>query len=187
MLITLIAAVGMNNAIGLNGDIPWRVPGELAYFKSVTSGCPCIMGRKTFESLPGPLPDRLNIVMTNEGLTNTATDDHVVQAGTTFEALRIAFRWAQQHDAQRIIIMGGERIYKHFLPFAHELLVTWVPYDGDADTYFPVDFDGDQDWKLVEGFDFKGTDGICRYHRNPHCGRYSLKTHIAKNLTPILP
>ena len=177
MLITLISAVGKENVIGLEGTIPWKVPGELKYFKNVTEGCPCIMGRKTFDSLPGPLPDRLNIVVTSTTLERPE-GSNVVDTDSIESALLTALKWATINGSPRIIIMGWERIYEAFLPIAHELLITWVPYEGPGDTFFPVDFDKEHAWKLVEGHDFKGTDGICRYARNPYANANTLGKHI---------
>lgn len=131
MNVNLIYAQSLNGFIGRNGEIPWYVPEDLARFKELTNGCPVIMGRKTWDSLPEkfrPLPNRENIVITN----NEKFDQRKCFASSSPEhALRIA----RDFDAPAVWIIGGEQIYKMFLPRAQYAYVTIIQQhipDGDA-------------------------------------------------------
>ncbi len=128
-MITLIAAHDRNRAIGKEGDIPWHIPEDLAMFKRETLGGACIMGRRTWESLPfKPLPKRLNIVVSRD----TGLHEHVV--GTVEEAIALA----QAQGYFRVYGIGGQGIYEAMLPLAHRLLITEVDLEVEgADAWFP--------------------------------------------------
>jgi dihydrofolate reductase len=128
-MLTLIAAHDRNGAIGSNGTLPWRAPGDLASFQRETLGGALIMGRKTWESLPRrPLPDRLNIVV-------SATDmEGAVMARTPGEALTIA----RNSGYHRVYAAGGAGIYAALLPHAQRLALTEVDVRVEnADTFLP--------------------------------------------------
>lgn len=136
--VSLIVARGRNGVIGVDGDLPWRLPEDLKHFKRQTVGKPIIMGRKTFESLGRPLPARHNIVLTRdtsfkaEGCTVVHTlADALDAAGLTGE----------------IMIIGGAEIYALALPIASRLYITEVDAAPQGDTVFP-DFDKDE-WHSV--------------------------------------
>ena len=134
MHISLIAAVGENNEIGKNGALICRLKGDLPFFKRVTMGKPVIMGRKTFESLPGVLPGRLNIVVTSNSNYNAP---EAVVVNSPDEALKTA----AAENADEIFIIGGGTMYSEFLPLADRLYLTEAKFsDADADAFFP-DFD----------------------------------------------
>jgi dihydrofolate reductase len=125
--IVLIYARAANGAIGLGGDLPWRLPADLKHFKALTLGKPMIMGRKTFESLPGLLPGRRHIVLTRdtrwraEGAETAATlDDAVALAG-----------------AGTIAIIGGSAVFEAFLPRADRVELTQIHADYEGDTFMP--------------------------------------------------
>ncbi|MCH2132819.1 MAG: dihydrofolate reductase [Phycisphaerales bacterium] len=138
MRITLIAAAAENDVIGRDGDLPWRLPADMARFRRTTIGHPVIMGRRTWESLPKPLEDRTNIVLTRNGgfsapggVVATSLDDAIVACG----------------KAQECFVIGGGELYRLFIPQAHRLLLTRVhsTVDGDA-TFPPIDASA---WSLV--------------------------------------
>lgn len=145
-MISLIAAVARNNAIGVNGTLPWHLPKDFAWFKSCTGSKTIIMGRKTFDSLGRPLPKRLNIVISRQPPENE-TQENVLWATSLQQAFDIASRHAAQWGDEFMVIGGGE-IYAQALPHADRLYLTEVDYTPDnADAFFPA-FDKAQ-WKAT--------------------------------------
>jgi|AntRauTorckE6833_2_1112554.scaffolds.fasta_scaffold00959_8 dihydrofolate reductase len=137
--ISLIAAMDSKGLIGSNNDIPWHIPHDLKRFKRITSGHTVIMGRKTFESLPGPLPKRRNIVI-------TSVRDYNKPGIEVVYSIEDALKIADKKDEN--FVVGGAAIYEQFLPFADKLYLTFIKAVFEGDTYFPrVDF---KNWKLVE-------------------------------------
>lgn len=135
--ICLIAAIAENGIIGNGNDLPWRIKSEFAYFVRMTKYKPIIMGRKTFESLTGPLKDRPNIVVTRDA---AYARDGIIVATSLENALAIATDIAKKTKAEEIMIGGGAEIYKATLPFADRLYLTEVHLKPTGDTLFP-DFD----------------------------------------------
>ncbi|MFU1783539.1 dihydrofolate reductase [Haloarcula japonica] len=135
MKLSLIAAVAANGVIGAGGDIPWQFPEDLTHFKQTTIGHPVIMGRRTFESirreLGGPLPERLNIVLTT---TPHRLPDNVTAVTSTTAALAEA----ADSDASTAYVIGGATVYEQFLPQADELILTELTAAFDGDTVFPT-------------------------------------------------
>lgn len=159
MKLSLIVATAKNNAIGRNNELPWHLPQDLKYFKSVTLGKPVIMGRKTFESIGKPLPGRTNIVVTRQKNWSVAG---VLVAKSVEEALEIAqqFRGEQSSLAEEVMVIGGAEIYRHALPIADRVYLTKIDIDVEgADAFFP-ELPPEQ-WALVselageEGANFK--------------------------------
>lgn len=140
--VALIWAMGENRVIGRGNTLPWRLPGEMQYFRAVTLGKPVIMGRKTFDSLAKPLPGRTNIVV-----SRSASVDHprVKMARSLEEALRLAVAQAEVDGQQEIVVMGGAELYAAALPHADRLYLTLVHAEPDGDTFFP-EFDGSK-WR----------------------------------------
>ncbi|RYG06968.1 MAG: dihydrofolate reductase [Chitinophagaceae bacterium] len=137
MKLSLIVATANNNAIGRNNELPWHLPQDLKYFKSVTLGKPVIMGRKTFESIGKPLPGRTNIVVTRQKDWKFAG---VLVAKSVEEALQIGqqFRNEQNNLAEEIMVIGGAEIYRHALSIADRVYLTRIEANVDgADAYFP--------------------------------------------------
>ena len=135
--LSVIVAQAENRAIGLDGDMPWHLSGDLRRFKALTMGHPVVMGRRTWESLPKrPLAGRRNIVLSrDEGFApNGAEVVHSV--GGLFALLA-------EHNTQtpddEVFIIGGGRIYEMLMPYVQRLYVTWVhrPFP-QADTFFPA-------------------------------------------------
>lgn len=144
MIVSLIAAFGRNRVIGKDNQIPWRLPADLKHFHDLTLGKPVVMGRKTYESilaeLKTPLPERVNIVLTRNpefqapGCTIVGS---VEEAAATVEG---------QHP--ELMVIGGEQIFKLFLPYADRLYVTQIEADFEGDAFFPkVGYD---EWVVVE-------------------------------------
>lgn len=142
MTLSLIAALDENFAIGKSGDLPWRLPDDLKFFKRTTMGKPMLMGRKTFESLRGILPGRLHIVLSSQ--ENLGLPEGVVHCRTLDEALQ---RMEEEGTDEGCVIGGGE-IFTQTLDRADRLYLTRVrtAVEG-ADAFFPpVDFSA---WKLM--------------------------------------
>ncbi len=141
--ITLSAIVAMatNRVIGINNSLPWYLPNDLKYFKAVTMGKPVIMGRKTFESIGRPLPGRPNIVVT----TNPEYSAEGVTVVTSVEKAReIAEGLVHINGGSEAMIIGGEQIYRLFMPQLNRLYLTEVLANVDGDAWFP-DFE-EKDW-----------------------------------------
>lgn len=134
--IAMIAAVAENGIIGSGNDIPWRIKSDWQYFVRMTKHKPVIMGRKTFESLPGgPLKDRTNIVITRD----TSYSRPGITVTTTLEqALELARKVAAETGQEEIMICGGAEIYKLGLPFADRLYLNEVHLKPAGDTTFPA-------------------------------------------------
>lgn len=128
--IVLIYARAANGAIGHDGDLPWRLPADLKHFKALTIGKPMIMGRKTFESLPGLLPGRRHIVLTR----GESLGEGAEQAGSVEEALALA---AQGNDSGAVAVIGGAAIYGLFMPLADRIELTQIHADYAGDTFMP--------------------------------------------------
>ena len=126
--VTLIAAMGRNGAIGLDGAMPWHLPGELQHFKAVTMGKPIVMGRKTWESIGRPLPGRQNIVISRN-------QEYPVNGFERCDSLAQAIAIAQ---GEEIMIIGGGQLYQQALPLATRMILTLVDCSPAADTFFPA-------------------------------------------------
>ncbi len=132
--IFLVVAVADNGVIGQGGAIPWHISADFRRLKSLTMGQPLVMGRKTFESLPGLLPGRRHIVITRDPHWQAEGTE---RAASLAEALKLA-------NAPHIAVFGGAQIYAEALPLAHRIELTEVHAEPDGDTRFPA-FERD-DW-----------------------------------------
>lgn len=127
MSISMIAAVGRNLELGKGNDLIWHFKEDMKFFKETTTGSSVIMGRKTFESLPKALPNRKNIVITNNR-------DYVADGGYVVNSIEKALELA----GDNAFILGGGNIYSQFLPLADKIYLTEIDDEcADADTYFP--------------------------------------------------
>ena len=127
--ISLIAAMANNRVIGIDNRLPWRLPDDLQHFKHLTLGKTIVMGRKTWESLPGLLPDRRHIVVTRN-LDYQAQGAEVVN--TIEEAI------AAVSDDEEVLIVGGANLYQQMLPVAGTMYLTLVDADIAGDAFFPA-------------------------------------------------
>ena len=137
--------------IGSDNGLPWRLPADLKRFKSLTMGHTLIMGRKTFESLNGPLPWRTTIVVTRR-------EDYAPAGVLVAHSIEEALERARQVDAEEIFIAGGEEIFRLGLDLADRLQLTYIDQDFPGDTFFP-EFDASA-WRLVEREDHAATEEI---------------------------
>lgn len=129
--LTLIVAAAENGIIGSNGALPWHLPDDLKRFKALTMGRPCIMGRKTWDSLPRkPLPGRTNIVVTR----NAAFRAEGATIAASFED---AMASADAENPDEIMVIGGEAIFAAALPMADRILLTEVATRVDGDASMP--------------------------------------------------
>jgi dihydrofolate reductase len=133
--IALIAAVAENGVIGAGNAIPWRLPSDFAYFKRMTVGKPLIMGRKTFESIGRPLPDRVNIVVSRQ---RGYQPEGVLVMDSLEAALDHAQAIARADGASEVMIGGGETIYRATMPIADRLYISHVALAPEGDSYFPA-------------------------------------------------
>lgn len=128
MIISLIAAMGKNRVIGKDNSLPWKLPADMKRFRELTLGKSVMMGRKTFESIGKPLPNRTNIILTRD--KNYKAEGCVV-VHSAEEALKAA------KGSGEIMIAGGEQIFKEFLEKADRMYLTFIDKDFDGDAYFP--------------------------------------------------
>jgi len=131
-----IVAVDKNNCIGRGNDLAWHVPLDFKYFKDTTKGHPIIMGRKTFESIGKPLPNRLNIVLTRD--KSSVLDDNVVVTDEISKAIEFA-KEQEDFDASKIFIIGGAQIYKASLDETDLFYVTRINTEVESgDAFYPA-------------------------------------------------
>ena len=135
MKMSLIVAVSRNGVIGLNNQLPWRLPGDLQYFKSVTMGKPLVMGRKTYDSIGRPLPGRTNIVITRDASWSAPG---VNVATTLDDALLLARKACLDSGVDEVMVIGGEQIYRMTITVADRLYVTEVDAEIAGDAFFPT-------------------------------------------------
>lgn len=144
MIISIIAALAKNNVIGKKNALPWNLPADLARFREITTGKPVIMGKNTYDSIGRPLPNRLNIVLSND--RNSKIEGCLV-ANSLEETLNYVL------GAEEVMIIGGASIYKQFLPVAARMYLTRIHHDFEGDVYFP-EFD-EKEWQENSREDFK--------------------------------
>lgn len=125
--IVIVVAASENGVIGNDGDLPFRIKSDLKHFKSVTDGHTIIMGRKTWESLPGILPNRRHVVMTRN-------EDYDPLGARVVNSLEEAMELVSSLD--KAIVIGGEEIYKLWLPYADQILLSRVHAVVEGDTFF---------------------------------------------------
>lgn len=125
--LNIIVAMATNNGIGKNNQLLWHIPADLKHFKQITSGHTVIMGRKTYDSIGKPLPNRRNIVITRQPLSINGCE----VMNSVQEALENCT------DNEEVFIIGGAEIYRQTLPLVNTLYLTLVHQDFEADTHFP--------------------------------------------------
>ncbi|KKW16678.1 MAG: Dihydrofolate reductase [Parcubacteria group bacterium GW2011_GWA1_50_14] len=148
MLISAIAAIGKNNVIGQNNDLVWKIPDDLARFREITKGHPVIMGRRTFESIGRPLPDRTNIVISRE-------KDYAPEGVSVVYSVDEAIEKAKSLGNDEIFVIGGGEIYRQFMPYTDKLYLTIIDAEADGDVFFP-DYSEFQKETFREERDYSG-------------------------------
>ena len=131
MKLALIAAVASNGCIGRANALPWRLPEDLRHLRRATLGCPVIMGRKTWDSLPSrfrPLPGRRNIVVTRQAEWQADGAEAAASLGAALDLVA---------DADKVFVIGGAELYREALPRADELVLTEIAHAFDGDVFFP--------------------------------------------------
>nr|AIA18192.1 Dihydrofolate reductase [uncultured bacterium]AIA18200.1 Dihydrofolate reductase [uncultured bacterium] len=127
MIVSIVVAIAQNNAIGKDNKLLWHLPKDLKHFKEITSGHTIIMGRKTYESVGKPLPNRRNIIITRQNITI----DGCEVVNSLPDALKLA------DGVHEVFIVGGAEIYKQAMQLTDRIYLTIVHENFDGDTYFP--------------------------------------------------
>lgn len=122
-MINLIAAVGKNLELGLDNKLIWQIPEDLKYFKEVTTGKTIVMGRKTYESIGRPLPNRKNIVLSRKKIE--------------INNVEVINDYREVLGDECVFIIGGESVYRLFLPYADNIYLTEIEDSSNADSFFP--------------------------------------------------
>lgn len=134
MILSQISAMTLNRVIGLNNQLPWHLPEDLQFFKEKTKGKIMIMGRKTFDSLPKPLPSRFHIVITRQ---NMESQHPLVKYVNDFNQALELSKTLQGEWPEEVFIVGGGEIYKQTLPYVDFVYLTIIEKDFAGDAYFP--------------------------------------------------
>lgn len=127
MLISLVAAVSTNQVIGKNNQLIWHLPADLKHFKNITTGHTILMGRKTFDSIGKPLPNRRNIIISRS--------KNLVDGCEVADSLEVALKLCEAET--EIFIIGGAEIYKQSMQFANRIYLTKIHQKFEGDTFFP--------------------------------------------------
>lgn len=127
--VSMVAAMAKNRVIGANNDIPWRVPGEQRRFRQLTEGQLIVMGRRTYESIGRPLPNRDTLVISSRNIEA----ERVATCCSISDAIEIIGRDLRSE----IFIAGGEQIYRIFLPYADTIYLTAIDVEPEGDAFFP--------------------------------------------------
>ncbi|SHL49608.1 dihydrofolate reductase [Flavobacterium saccharophilum] len=160
-MIIMIAAVAENNALGKNNELVWHLPNDFKRFKSLTTNHHIIMGRKTFESFPKPLPNRVHVVITRQ-------KDYNPEGCILVDSIEKAIAICPENEDSYII--GGGEIYNLGMEHADILEITKVHHSFDADAYFPeID---KTDWQLVESEE--------NFRDEKHLYDYTYETYIRR-------
>lgn len=131
MNINIITARDLNSGIGKDNSLPWRMPSDLKFFKNKTMNGVIVLGRKTFDSLPGILPGRAHWVISKSRM------DVIHPEVSVFKSPEMILQKAKEMGLKEIWIAGGATIYKEFLPYADTLYINEIQTSTDSDTFFP--------------------------------------------------
>ena len=151
MNISMVVAHGPKNEIGFENKLLWHIPEDLKNFKKITTGKMIVMGRKTFESIGKPLPDRANVVITRD--LNFKPDGVIVinDPMMAFDLALEAESDLEEEDFEMMVIGGGE-IFEFFMPYTHKIYLSEVEYSGPADVFFPtLDY---EEWEIEKNEKF---------------------------------
>lgn len=148
MIISMISAMDKNRLIGINNTLPWNLPADMKHFRKNTRGKPVLMGRKTYESIGKPLPNRLNIILTKD--QNYHEDGCII-----VHSIEDAISFSKGYD--ELMVIGGSAIYEQLLPYASRLYLTMIDCEFCGDVWFP-EYNKDV-WLEVSREDFQATEG----------------------------
>lgn len=140
----IIVAVDKNWAIGKNNKMMWSIPADMRFFREKTTGHVVVMGRKTLESFPNglPLKQRTNLILSRD-------KSFQVKGALVLHTMEELLEHLKEYDSSEIFIIGGESIYRQFLPYCDTAYVTRIDHAYDADTYFP-NLDELPEWTMTE-------------------------------------
>jgi len=142
-MISIIAALAKNGVIGKDNQLPWGIKKDMKRFKKLTLKKPVIMGRKTYKSIGKPLPDRINIILTRK-------KNLEIPGCKTFNSIKKVLEFTKEFE--ETFVIGGDSIYKQFLPLTKKMYLTIIDKEFGGDTYFP-DYNNEK-WKKVEEENF---------------------------------
>lgn len=143
-ILSAILAMSENRVIGKNNQLPWHLPADLKHFKALTTGHPIVMGRKTYESIGRPLPNRTNIIMTRHPSLH-------VSGCIVVTSIEAALECAKAENSTEIFIIGGAEVYNQLLPATQRIYMTVVHGQFDGDAFFP-ELDKTE-WQEIERID----------------------------------
>jgi len=152
-MINIIAAMSRNRVIGNKGELPWKLPEDMAYFTKVTTSFPVVMGRKTFESIGRPLKNRTNIILTRD---KSYQKDGCIVLNNVEDVVK-------NFSKENLMVIGGEEIYRQFLPYTERIYLTLIDKDFEGDTFFP-DFDKENWIKKSEEKGIKNNENPYDYY-----------------------
>ena len=145
MKISMIVAYGKNWEIGLDNQMLWHISEDFKNFKTITSGHHILMGRKTFESIGKPLPNRTSLVLSNSGFEHEGVH--------SFNNVQKAFDFARETGEEELFIIGGANIYENLFPYVDKMYLSEVDYEGEADAFLKeIDF---STWDLAQEKDYE--------------------------------
>lgn len=168
MKISMIVAYGNNWEIGLNNEMLWHISEDFKNFKTITSGHHILMGRKTFESIGRPLPNRTSLVLTRGEFSHEGVE--------TFNDVQEAFDFARANGEEELFIIGGANIYETLFDYVDKMYLSEVDYDGEADAYLKqIDF---STWDMTEQKDY---DAILDEQGNVKSPAWKFKVWVKKD------
>lgn len=167
MIVSLLAAMDARGGIGKDGQLPWRLSDDLKHFRRITEGHHVLMGRRTFDSIGGPLPGRTMIVLSRD----RSFVSEIAFVATSFQE---ALDYAEFRGETELFVIGGAEVFAQALPLAARFYLTRVKADVDADVFFPQ-FD-ESEWELVAERKFEAG------HKNDHAFRIQTLQRIHKGL-----
>lgn len=129
-MISLLVAMDENHVIGHHNDLPWHLPRDLRFFKQLTTGHTIIMGRKTYESIGRPLPDRRNVVLTRQQVT-------FPEGIEVIRDLQTLYDWQEENPEEEFFVIGGGDIFNQVLSHADRMYITLIKHTFKGDTFFP--------------------------------------------------
>ncbi|MDY0408270.1 dihydrofolate reductase [Virgibacillus soli] len=141
-MISLLVAMGQNHVIGLNNGMPWHLPNDLKFFKTLTTGHTIVMGRKTYDSIGKPLPNRRNVVLTRSKDVQFPDEVEVIHQLDTLKS------WNKENPTEEYFVIGGGHIFDQVLPYADRMYITKIDEVFDGDTFFPAY--NKEDWKITK-------------------------------------
>lgn len=158
-MISLIVAMDENRVIGFENKMPWYLPADLAHFKKTTTGHPIVMGRKTFQSIGRPLPNRTNLILTRD-------QSFRAEGCQVIDNIEVVLEKSKKED---VFVIGGAEIYQQFLPYAEKIYSTQILESFQGDTFFPPLTD---EWQLVS----------IEKHEEDEKNRYKYQFQVYQNI-----